>query len=389
MKNILFTALALGLATIARGSAGPLTLTADTPWIVATNQPEPIQRALADIERDWYKVFGHRPVVLAELPKSWTGAAIRFGISGAQGSPENFSLRMDGQMLTAQGADVRGAIYAAYAMSEEILGVDPWWFWADHPPARRDRIEVPADFKKDFGSATFRYRGWFINDEDLLGGFAPDPLRENVFSLEMLDRICETLLRLRGNMLVPGTFNFPDERCWELASRRGLALNMHHILVVGLNTYRWPKEVPFSFSKHPDIMERYWRECIAAFKGREVVWTVGYRGKHDRPFWADEPELNTPEARGAVITKAIAKQVELIRAADPHAMIIANLWAEGAEMMHAGHLKLPDGVVQVWPDDGTGMIRDNGAVQAGQGIYFHTAMLRGSHNQLSEMVPPS
>ena len=385
-------ALALGVLPVLAND-GAVVLTADTPWVVAKEQPEPLQRALADVERDWYKVFGHRPIVLTETPKSWKGPVVRFGMAGAAGAPESFSLRVEADAdgrpaLTATGADVRGAIYAAYALSEEILGVDPWWFWADKEPARRERIEVAADLKKNFGPATFRYRGWFINDEDLLGGFAPDPLRENVFSLEMLDRVCETLLRLRGNMIVPGTFNYPDERCWKLASRRGLALNMHHILVVGLNTYRWPQDVPFSYTKQPEIMERYWRRCIEAFKGREVVWTVGYRGKHDRPFWTDEPELNTPEARGAVITQAIAKQVELIRAADPHAMIIANLWMEGAEMMHAGHLKLPAGVVQVWPDDGTGMIRDNGAVQAGQGIYFHTAMLNSSANQLSELVPP-
>ena len=54
----------------------------------------------------------------------------------------------------------------------------------------------------------------YVNDEYLLSRFAPDALRENVFSLEMLDRICETLLRLRGNMIVPnmivpGTFNYP------------------------------------------------------------------------------------------------------------------------------------------------------------------------------------
>ena len=249
-------------------------------------------------------------------------------------------------------------------------------------------IEVPAGFDKRFGPPTFKYRGWFINDEDLLGGFAPDPLRENVFSLEMYDRICETLLRLRGNMIVPGTFAFPDERCQELAARRGLVLNMHHILVVGLNTYRWPKDVPFSYGKHPELMERYWQTCIDAFQGREVVWTVGYRGKHDRPFWIDEPELKTPEARGAVITRAIAKQVEMIRKVDPKAMIIANLWSEGAEMMRAGHLKLPAGVVAVWPDDGTGIIRDNGAVKAGQGTYYHTAMLNSAANQLSEMVNP-
>ena len=409
MKPTLLAGFLIVMATTLFGAVGhadqtnTFAITADTPWVVATNEPESVQRALLDVQGDWYKVLGHRPIVLNEPPTNFAGPVIYLGTKGPwlkdlvkepSSGAESFILRAQRaptgrQALVATGADVRGAIYAAYALSEEILSVDPWYFWVDKEPAFRGRVEVAGDFNKSSGSPTFKYRGWFINDEDLLGGYAPDPLRENVFSLEMLDRICETILRLRGNMIVPGTFNFPDERCWELASRRGLVLNMHHILVVGLNTYRWPKDVPFSYSKHPDIMERYWRECIAAFKGREVVWTVGYRGKFDRPFWTDEPELNTPEARGAVITAAIAKQVELIRAADPNAMIIANLWMEGADMMHAGHLKLPEGVVQVWPDDGTGIIRDNDMVKVGQGTYYHTAMLNGTANQLSEMVNPA
>ncbi len=364
-------------------------LTADTPWIVPKDQPEAVQRALADVERDWYKVLGHRPIVLQTEPEGWTQPLVRFGISDKPGAPETFSLKVEGKTLAATGADKRGAIYAAYALSEQILGVDPWYFWVDHEPSPRQQIEVAADFNKDSGSPTFGYRGWFINDEDLLNSFAPDPLRENPYSLEMLDRICETLLRMRGNMIVPGTFNFPDERCWELASRRGLILNMHHILVVGLNTMRWPADVPFSHTKHPEIMEKYWRDCIQAFKGREVVWSVGYRGKGDQPFWTNESGLNTPEERGAVITKAIAKEVELIHEVDPDAKIIANLWMEGSDMMHAGHLKLPENVIQVWPDNGFGRIRDNGQLKAGQGTYYHTAMLNGGANQLSEMVPPS
>ncbi len=382
------------------GVAGKtVAITADTPWIVADGQPEAVQRALADVQRDWYKVLGHRPIVLNKPPATGRGPVVYLGTKQTwklefPAGAESFVLRVQHddsgrQAIVAAGTDMRGAIYAAYALAEEILGVDPWYFWTDHEPAARRQIEVPAGLDRKFGPPTFRYRGWFINDEDLLGGFAPDPLRENVFSLDMLDHICETILRLRGNMIVPGTFTFPDERCWELASRRGLALNMHHIQIVGLNTFRWPAGVPFSYNKNPDVMERYWRDCIAAFKGREVVWTVGYRGKHDRPFWVDEPGLNTSEARGAAITKAIAKQVELIRAADPHAMIIANLWMEGAGMMHAGFLKLPEGVVQVWPDDmGNGLITDNGRVIAGQGVYYHTAMYTASRNQLSEMIPP-
>jgi hypothetical protein len=381
----------------------PLVLTADTPWVVSTDEPEPMRRALADVKVDWYKVLGRTPVVLSRPPEDWKGPLVYLGLKGdwradlvphMDSRPETFLLTVqpDGAgrpALLATGADLRGSIYAAYALSEEVLGVDPWYYWVDKEPAFRGRIELPVGFSRPFGPPTFRYRGWFINDEDLLGGYAPDPLRENVFSLEMWDRICETLLRLRGNMLVPGTFTFPDERCQELASRRGLILNMHHILVVGLNTFRWPASVPFSYSRHPQIMEDYWQKCIEAFKDREVVWTVGYRGKHDRPFWADEPGVTTPEARGALISKAIAKQVELIRKAHPAAPIISNLWVEGAELYRAGHLRLPPGVTVVWPDDGTGIIQDHGQVKAGQGIYYHTAMLNGHSNQLSEMVGPA
>jgi hypothetical protein len=397
---ILFFLTTLGVGAAEDAKTGKnITLNADTPWIVANDEPEAVQRALADVQRDWYKVFGHRPVVTNNVPPAWRGPVLYLGtkLKGLKDLPterESFVLRAQQDdtgrpAVVAAGADMRGAIYAAYALSEEILGVDPWYYWTDHEPAARREIEVPANFEKKSGSPTFRYRGWFINDEDLLAGFAPDPLRENVYSLEMLDRICETLLRLRGNMIVPATFAFPDEKCWDLPARRGLALNMHHIQVVGLNTFRWPQGVQFSYNKNTEVMERYWRDSIAAYKGKEVVWTVGYRGRNDRPFWVDEAGLNTAEARGAAITKAIAKQVELIREVDPNGMIIANLWMEGAGMMHAGQLKLPEGVVVVWPDDmGNGFITDNGKVAADQGVYYHTAMYTASRNQLSEMIPP-
>jgi hypothetical protein len=416
MKKTLISTVAILTAFTARGGVlaeetsaaanrqkEAMVLTVDTPWVVSPDEPEAMLRAIEDVKADWYKVMGRKPVIVSNPPKSWTGPIIYLGRKGTwwddlavktEAGPECFVLKAQKDVagrpaLVGTGSDLRGAIYAAYALSEEILGVDPWYYWVDKEPAYRGKIEVPEGFSKSFGPPTFRYRGWFINDEDLLNVFAKDALQENIFSLEMLDRICETLLRLRGNMIVPGTFNFPDERCHELAARRGLAINMHHILVVGLNTFQWPRDVPFSYSKHPELMEKYWQACIDSFKDKEIVWTVGYRGKHDRPFWADEPEIATPEARGAIITKAIAKQVEMIRKAQPKAAIIANLWVEGATLYHSGHLKLPEGVTVVWPDDGMGMIRDEGKVQKGQGIYYHTAMRNGRSNQLSEMVPPS
>lgn len=384
------------------GTAALIHLTPDVPWIVSPDEPEPVRRAIDDLQRDWYKVMGLRPVVLAEAPASYNGPILYLGNKAAErynlvakkfSGPESFSLRAmkDSQnrpALVGAGADMRGSIYALYALSEEVLGVDPWYFWVDKEPAFKGSIDIPAGFDRSSGPPTFKYRGWFINDEDLLHTFSPDPMRENVFSLAMYDRIYETLLRLRGNMIVPATFPFPDERCQALAVRRGLVLNMHHILVLGLNTYQWPPSVPFSYKTHPEIMEKYWQSCIDAFKDYEVVWTVGFRGKHDRPFWVDEPSIQTPAERGAIISQAIAKEVEMIRKTHPNAAIISNLWMEGAELAAAGHLKIPAGVTAVWPDDGAGLIRDNGRVTKGQGVYYHTAMLSGNANQLSEMVPP-
>jgi hypothetical protein len=36
---------------------------------------------------------------------------------------------------------------------------------------------------------TFEYRGFFVNDEDMLAGFAADPLGEAVFSVHMWNKV--------------------------------------------------------------------------------------------------------------------------------------------------------------------------------------------------------
>lgn len=383
-------------------SAG-LILTADTPWVVSGREPEPLQRALEDVQRDWYKVFGHAPVIVNELPASWNGLAVDFRLltqnSAHQAHStvpgcESFALEVrssggSARAIVATAADLRGTLYAVYAFSEQILGVDPWWYWADKEPVRRESIAVPPDFRQHVESPTCKYRGWMITDEDLLSGFSPDPLRENVFSLELLDRICETLLRLRGNMLVPATWRFPDERCYEFVSRRGLAIATGLHSVMGLNVFRWPSDVPYSYSKHPEIIERYWQECVNVLKDKEVVWDVGYARKY-RPFqpaWSGESGVDTPEARGQLITRAIAKQVEMIRNVQPDAPIVFNLWFERAKLYLDGLIQIPTGVTVVWTDDGAGFMRDAGQVRAGTGMFYAT-MKWNFANGLSEFVPP-
>lgn len=148
--------LVLASATMAWAEPA-LTLTGDTIWVVADNEPEALERALRDVQVDWYKVLGRPPIILERIPEHHTGPVVVLGLEGQtirSLAPATFpgvesfhvgvrSLADRGHenvsAVYATGADLRGAIYGVYAFSEAILGVDPWYFWTDHEPRyRRD-----------------------------------------------------------------------------------------------------------------------------------------------------------------------------------------------------------------------------------------------------------
>jgi len=48
--------------------------------------------------------------------------------------------------------------------NESVLGVSPWYYWADVPPIKHDTIyALPSGCSH--GSPTVKYRGIFLNDE--------------------------------------------------------------------------------------------------------------------------------------------------------------------------------------------------------------------------------
>jgi hypothetical protein len=55
--------------------------------------------------------------------------------------------------------------------------------------------------------------------------------------------------------------------------------------------------------------------------------------------------------------------------------------------MKAGDLRIPPEVTIVWADSGSGDLQDHGEVKAGDGAYYHVAVVDGTSNQLSELVP--
>ena len=358
-------------------------LTENTPWILPESISEPIDRAIKDLANDWYMVFGAEPLMMKET----SAPAVIFGGIEAPTDRESFALKVKNGNLCLAGADELGLIHAIYTVSEKILGVHPFYFYNDIMPERKDEIELSEDLDLSHGSPAFKYRGFFINNEDMLTGSFPDPMRENFIDLYYFEKYCELILRLHGNMIAPGTRPYPDETVREVVLRRGMYVNDHHVTPLGLNVYLWPEEEQeFSYVSNPEYMEKVWKQCVDAQKHRKMFWTISFRGRGDQSFWSIDKNAPVTDAdRAAVISRALHKQVELIREVQPEADIMFNMYDEQAELCKQGLLKIPEGVTRVWPNDGAGMMSDGGACAKGDGIYFHITACR---NRYCEAVSP-
>jgi hypothetical protein len=210
--------------------------------------------------------------------------------------------------------------------------------------------------------------------------------------MEWQDKIIETLLRCKGNMLIPESSPYPDQSVYDLCKRRAVIITHHHIAPLGLNMMDWPKGVPFSFMNHKDILVDAWTKAAKAQADKEVAWIIGFRGESDGAFWHSDPSAPKDDAgRGAVIGEAMQIQADIVRAFDPDATIVAALWNEQGALFHAGHLKIPEGVCTMFADDGRGFMRDDGGkhLKEGDGLYYHVMMMMNTQNRTTEAVPPA
>jgi hypothetical protein len=402
---LFFCLLAGGRQGVAQsGRSFPIDSTATI--LVVANEPEPIQHAAEDLAEDFRAVTGR---TLRIVRREEDAAAVTIFIgeeskvpapmrSNGVSTPESFSMAVKrtawnqgrGRAVVLAGADMRGTMYAVYDFSEKYLGIDPMYYWTDNEPAHRSSIDVPESLNDEFPAPVFKYRGFFINDEDMLTGWAPAPANENSgISLEVWNKIYETTLRLKGNMVAPGTWIFPDDAQVKLAAKRGLIVTQHHAIPLGLNVARWPQNVPYNYTTHPEILQHAWRNAVHSYlPNQEVLWSVGLRGLSDVTYASMDPSVqNDNKALGELISKAIADQMKIVRSVRPDAKFVTNLWQEGARLVQQGLLKIPAEVSTVWADDGYGYLQDHGEVTAGQGAYDHVAMMNGRANQLTEMVP--
>lgn len=327
-------------------------------------------------------------------------AALGVDGSAIAGREESFLLMPVQAGLVIAGSDRRGTMWGIYEYAQRFLGVDPLYLWTDHEPARRKdmRLPIPAQAVVD-GPKTYRFRGWFINDEDLIEGFCRQGKPEAGYCFHqdyacMLDKIIETALRLKQNLLIPCShldiLRPEDEAIVRRVTERGLYISMHHQEPVGVHQRTidayWAARgmtEDVNLIDHPACYREVWAQYIARWAKYEgVIWQLGLRGRGDRPVWYQNDRIpDSVQARGKLISQAIAMQLALIHAQCPGQEILSSttLWMEGMPLYRAGALRIPAGTMVIQSDFGPNQMWGEGYDETPRdpqnpyGVYYHMA----------------
>lgn len=331
--------------------AQTFSITAETVIQIYDPLSRPVHHAIRIFQRDCAKVLGFMPTY-GQLGGR-NSIRLRYAGRGDRVAEqeETFSLFFpEAGVLEVVGSDDLGLVYGLLYLSERFLGVDPLWYWADREPVRKPGVAVPCE-PYTMPTPRVRYRGWFINEEGCLLGWNGNFPPPN----QMWFHVFEALLRLRGNMVIPGTGLPPAAGHWELAADMGLYQTHHHLEVLGAEYFRqrFPGLKP-SYKENPQLFEALWREAVIRNRDKKVVWILGFRGQLDWPFWVDDPDVADDEARAAMIREIVEKQMAIVREHVAAPRFATYLYGEMAELYRSGALRFPAGVIKIWSDNGYG-----------------------------------
>jgi len=313
-----------------------------------------------------------------------------------EGKWEQYRILTRGNRLIIVGSDPRGAAYGVFHVSERI-GVNPWYWWADIPVPRRDKL----DYREDYTSKppTVKYRGLFINDEDWgLKPWASQNFERDLGDIgpKTYDRVCELILRLRGNMLAPAMhsctgafYSHPESQ--RVAADWGIMITTSHCEPMLFNNAaktEWDKERDgeWNYLTNKQAILGKFDNRLRETAPYDNIYTTGMRGLHDEAMRGSKD----PKVRARTLEQVFADQRRILeqhkgRPADEIPQIFVP-YKETLDIYDAG-LRVPEDITLVWPDDNYGYMKrvSNVAEQArrgGAGVYYHLSYLGAPHDNL-------
>lgn len=341
--------------------------------IISEKASTPVMQAIQLLERDRNKVF-----VPSDCPV--TSVILNENEKLAE---EQFTLDIETDRIAVNASEDLGFVYGLLYLSEQYLGIKPFWFWMDQKIEKQKKVEIAPGHYKSV-KPPVRFRGWFFNDEVLMLKWKYN--RNGVDGWKMA---LEALLRCGGNMAIPGTDKM-SRKNRKMAADMGLWITHHHAEPLGAEMFvrAYPDKEP-NFMQNPDLFYRLWEDAVIEQKDYKVVWNLCFRGQGDVPFWANDTsgEFDTPEKQGQLISSLIRKQCDIVRKYVENPVFCTNLYGEIMELYEQGYIDLDEDIIKVRADNGFGKMvtrrRDNHCVRissmpdprnkGAQGIYYHVS----------------
>ena len=245
----------------------------------------------------------------------------KIDVSPLKGSTERFMLKQVknpfpgvDEALVIAGSDRRGVAYGAFTLSEE-MGVSPFYWWADVPVKRMDKVMVKADYVS--APPSVKFRGIFLNDE----GWGLNPWAAKTYEKELgnigpktYTKICELVLRLKGNMLAPAMHGCSDPFYFHpenkvVADEYGILITTSHcepLLFNNASNKEWDtkKDGPWDYSKNSETILKKLDDRVREASPYENVYTLAMRGLHDAGMQGDLTE----DEKVQMLQKAITDQ---------------------------------------------------------------------------------
>ena len=316
-----------------------------------------------------------------------------------RGSWERYAIDTEGNYLYITGSDPRGLAYGVLHVSEAI-GISPWYWFAD-VPVDQDKAKRTSNYKENFvsKSPSVKYRGFFINDEDwgLKTWSARNFEKElNDIGPKTYDKVCELILRLKGNMLAPAMhtctgafYSHPESQV--KAAEWGIMITTSHcepMLINNATKSEWDTAIDgeWNYFTNSENIKKKFDKRLAETAQYENIYTTGMRGLHDEAMRGPK-DL---KARARTLEQVFADQREILeKYKQKPATEVPQIFVpykEALDIYDAG-LRVPEDITLIWPDDNYGYMKriSNTAERkrsGGSGVYYHLSYLGTPHDNL-------
>lgn len=311
--------------------------------------------------------------------------------------PDAFWLGVRDRKIIIVGSNGRGTAYGILELSR-LAGVSPWIYWGDARPERKHRLTLDDRYETT-QSPSVEFRGVFVNDEDwstrVWDKRKIDPhSRTGLLGPNYYHKLCELLLRLRGNALWPamheGTTAFFKVRGnKEVVDSFDIYVGSSHsdpILRNNVGEWNTEKRGPYNFMSNRHQVLSYWRERARETSGMDALYTIGMRGTRDDAMEGARTLEEKRKVLQAVIDaqrKLLAEEVNRDLVKVPQVFMPYNDVLE----IYENGLSVPDDVCLMWCDDNYGyMTRLSNQYQQKRsgwsGVYYHLSYCGRPHDYL-------